>query len=195
MKKEDKDSLKNQITDLLANDLNESLPPSNIQPVEPFDNLTVTNEARAKAQKLVLSCLKLYFDEKIIEKNEFMQAKSAVTTSNIMTLFKQIKVAEFFIDKIVNDVDSGNLNPRIFEVATGIQSNIIDMLKNTQLHVISMQEEYRRLQGEMPKSEFEANTINIKNTDGSSTKIYTNSKALLRDLDNEEETDDVDAED
>lgn len=188
MKKEDKDSLKDQINDLITNDLGgENLPSVQIKPVDPFDNVKVTADAKAKAQKLVLSCLKLYFDEKIIEKNEFMQAKSAVTTSNIMTLFKQIKVAEFFIDKIVNDVDNGNLNPRIFEVATGIQSNIIDMLKNTQLHVISMQEEYRRLQGEMPKSEFANNTINIKNTDGSETKIYTNAKALLRDMDDEED--------
>lgn len=187
MKEEDKEDFKKEISDLLSIDEpGEIAPQFEIDPVEPLNTALVTQNAKNKAQKLVLSCLKLYFDEKVIDKNEFMQAKASVTTANIMTLFKQIKIAEHFIDKIVNEVDNGKIEARLFEVATGIQSNIVDMLKNTQLHVISMQEEYRRLQGEMPKSELTDRSLDVTNSDGSTSKVYTNAKALLRDMDEED---------
>jgi hypothetical protein len=183
MKESDRNELRNEINNLINNDLDTDLPSVDLNPVLPFDSDKVSKEALSKAQKIVLSCLKLYFNENIIEKNEFMQAKANITTSNISTLFRQIKIAEFFIDKIVSDIDGGNLNPRIFEVASGIQTNIVDMLKNMQMHVISMQEEYKRLQSEMPKSELNPRVINILEDKGN--KIYTNAKALLKDLEEE----------
>jgi hypothetical protein len=188
MKDESKKQIRDEISDLIYLEMGfDLIPEFQVDPVAPLDMAQIGTDAKNKAQKLVLACLKLYFDEKIITKNEFMAAKAGVTTQNITTLFKQIRTAEHFIEKIVNEVDNGNMNPRLFEVASGIQSNIIDMLKNTQLHVISMQEEYRRLQSEMPKSELSQNSIDVMNNDGSSSKVYTNAKALLNDLDDEVE--------
>ncbi len=138
--------------------------------------------------------MKLYFDAKILSQNEFMQAKAAVTTSNIKTLFRQIKIAEHMVDKIVNGIDAGDMNPRLFEVAGQLQGNIIDMLKNVQLHVISMQEEFRRMQGELPQAQVVNNTIELSGD--SETKVYTNSKALLNDLEDEDdEIDDIEEQD
>lgn len=186
MKDKDRDELRNEINSLINGDLDEKGFPNapSIQ-VAPFDADKVNKTSLHKAQNIVLSCLKLYFNEKIIEKNEFMKAKASITTSNIFTLMKQIKVAEHFIDKIVADIDNGNLNPRIFEVASGIQTNIVDMLKNMQMHVISMQEEYKRLQSEMPKSELiEKDILKIGPVDNG--KIFTNAKSLLQNLNEEE---------
>lgn len=186
MKDKDREELRNEINSLINGDLSENtLPAVDIDPVLPFNNQQVSKEALSKAQNIVLSCLKLYFSENIIEKNDFMKAKASITTSNISTLYRQIKIAEHFMDKIVSDIDTGNLNPRIFEVASGIQTNIIDMLKNMQMHVISMQEEYRRLQGEMPKSELSNRNIDLI-SNSSEQKIYTNTKSLLSELNEEE---------
>lgn len=91
------------------------------------------------------------------------------------------------VDKIVNGIDAGDMNPRLFEVAGQLQGNIIDMLKNVQLHVISMQEEFRRMQGELPQAQVLDNSIDISGE--KETKVYTNAKALLQDLDSEEDDD------
>jgi hypothetical protein len=161
-----------------------------VEPVEPLNLLDLDEKTKFKAQKIVMSCLKLYFDQKIIKKNEFMQAKSAIATSNIKTLIRQIRIAEHMVDKIVNRVDQDDFNPRLYEVAGQLQGNIVDMLKNVQLHVISMQEEFRRLQSEIPKVELQDNevkTIDITNNSGDKgTKVYTNAKSLLNDLDDDD---------
>lgn len=188
MRNQDKDNLKDEIAGLINDQESASdFPELVVDPIEPLDLADVDNKTKTKAQKIVLSCMKLYFDAKIISKNEFMQAKASVTTGNIKTLFRQIKIAEHMVDKIVNGIDGGDMNPRLFEVAGQLQGNIIDMLKNVQLHVISMQEEFRRIQGELPPEQIVTHNINISNDD--ETKVYTNAKALLNDLDEEDEED------
>ena len=194
MKDKDKDYLKDEIQGLINDQEPASdFPALEVDPIEPLDIADVDQKTRTKAQKIVLSCMKLYFDAKILSQNEFMQAKAAVTTSNIKTLFRQIKIGEHMIDKIVNGIDAGDMNPRLFEVAGQLQSNIVDMLKNVQLHVISMQEEFRRMQGELPQAQVVDKNIDISGN--GETKVYTNAKALLNDLDDEDDEDDVEAED
>jgi len=184
MDKKDKDYLKNEIEGLINDhDSSDGFPALEIDPIEPLDIGEVNRKTKLKAQKIVLSCMKLYFDAKILSQNEFMQAKAAVTTSNIKSLFRQIKIAEHMVDKIVNGIDGGDMNPRLFEVAGQLQSNIIDMLKNVQLHVISMQEEFRRMQGELPAAQVLDKAIDITGD----TKVYTNAKTLLNDLSKEDE--------
>jgi len=188
MKDKDKDYLKDEIAGLINDqDSGAGFPALEIDPIEPLNIAEVDNKTKMKAQKIVLSCMKLYFDAKILSQNEFMQAKAAVTTSNIKTLFRQIKIAEHMVDKIVNGIDAGDMNPRLFEVAGQLQGNIIDMLKNVQLHVISMQEEFRRMQGELPQAQVLDNSIDVSGD--KETKVYTNAKALLQDLDSEEDDD------
>lgn len=198
MKQEDKDYLKDEIAGLINDQEPASeFPALEVDPIEPLNLAEVDKNTRTKAQKIVISCMKLYFDAKILSQNEFMQAKASVTTSNIKTLFRQIKIAEHMVDKIVNGIDAGDMNPRLFEVAGQLQGNIIDMLKNVQLHVISMQEEFRRMQGELPQAQVNDKSIDI--TSKGETKVYTNSKALLNDLDAEEndenESEDIDSDD
>lgn len=183
---DEKDILKSEINGLINQETpNNEFPDLEIDPIEPLNLADVNNQTKKKAQNIVISCMKLYFDANIINKSEFMKAKSMVTTSNIKTLFRQIKIAEHMVDKIVNGIDGGDMNPRLFEVAGQLQGNIIDMLKNVQLHVISMQEEFRRMQGEVSSND--DSTIDI--TNNNSNKVYTNAKALLNDIDDEEKSD------
>jgi hypothetical protein len=197
MDKDDKKHIKSEIDDLIngGDDANE-LPDFTFDAVAPLNTAEVSNDATLKAQNLVLSCLKLYYDEKVINKNEFIAAKTAVSTSTLSTLFKQIKTAEWFIEKIVEDIGQGRMEPRLFEVATGIQSNIVDMLKNTQLHIISMHEEFKRLQNEVSGKEKRPGfdePIDITEADTEAGgKVYTNSKALLNQLDEEDEDEEDD---
>ncbi len=196
MENNEKDLLRNEIDGLINGEENQDgFPAMELDPIEPLNIAEVNLQTKTKAQKIVLSCMKLYFDAKIISQNEFMQAKAAVTTSNIKTLFRQIKIGEHMIDKIVNGIDAGDMNPRLFEVAGQLQGNIVDMLKNVQLHVISMQEEFRRMQGEIGPANVmgdSQNTIDIQpgNSSSSGTKVYTNAKALLNDLDDDDDLED-----
>lgn len=187
-KKEDlQNDLKNSLDDLIKSNLasnDDLLPSSQIIEVQPMNFSAVHDKAKLKAQKTVLSCLKLYFDENLINKNEFIQAKAAIATSNIMTLFKQLKMSEHMMEKLINEIDNGNMQPRMFEVATSVQNTIIEILKNTQLHVISFQEDIKRVKNEMPLSELgQSNKLDITHTQ---TNTYLNSKNMLKDLEAED---------
>lgn len=193
--KDIKDELKNSLNDLVSNSLaseDSDFPAMDeVNQIEPFDFSSVSAKSRTKAQKTVLSCLKLYFDEKLINKNEFLQAKAAIATSTLTTLFKQLKMSEHMMEKLINDIDNGNMHSRTFEVASGVQHTIIDLLKNTQLHVISMNEDMKRMKNEIPMSETDAvKSIDIKS---SKPNTYLNAKAMLKDLE-EEDVEDIDEE-
>jgi len=186
--KDIKDELKNSLNDLVTNSLaseDSDFPAiDEANQIEPFDFSAVSAKSKNKAQKTVLSCLKLYFDEKLIDKNEFLQAKAAIATSTLTTLFKQLKMAEHMMEKLINDIDNGNMHSRTFEVASGVQHTIIDLLKNTQLHVISMNEDMKRMKNEIPLSETESTkTIEIK---GGKPNTYLNAKSMLKDLEDED---------
>jgi hypothetical protein len=174
----------------LINAGSDDFPQFQVQPIEPLDIGTMNEKTKMKAQKVVLSCLKLYFDEKIITKNEFIQAKTAITTGNLKTLLRQVMISEHMVNKIINSVDNGDMNPRLYEVAAQLQANIVLFLRNIQLHVISMQEEFRRLKSEIPNGKPTEPTIINLTQGGSDTKIYTNAKSLLNDIDNTIEDED-----
>lgn len=189
--KELKDSLDELVNSSLASE-DGDLPSIEVTTVEPLNLADVSAKARAKAQKTVLSCLKLYFDEKLIGKNEFLQAKSAVATSNIMTLFQQLKMSEHMMNKLINEMDNGNMQPRMFEVATSVQNTIIELLKNTQLHIISMQEDFKRVKAELPLSEqTDMKTMDI--TSHSKPNTYLNAKNMLKEME-EEDAEDINTE-
>ena len=189
--KELKDSLDELVNSSLASE-DSDLPSIEVTTVEPLNLADVSAKARQKAQKTVLSCLKLYFDEKLIGKNEFLQAKSAVATSNIMTLFQQLKMSEHMMNKLINEMDNGNMQPRMFEVATSVQNTIIELLKNTQLHIISMQEDFKRVKQELPLSEqTDMKTMDI--TSHSKPNTYLNAKNMLKEME-EEDAEDIDTE-
>ena len=190
------DELKDSLDDLVSQSLASNdgeLPSIEVNTVDPLDFKDVSDKAKMKAQKTVISCLKLYFDEKYITKNEFLQAKSAVATSTIMTLFSQLKMSEHMMHKIINEIDNGNSQPRMFEVATNVQNTIIEILKNTQLHIISMQEDFKRVKHELPLSEQRPQDIDIT---PKRENTFLNAKNMLKDMEENEEDDieDIDEE-
>jgi len=190
------DELRDSLDDLVQQSLASNdgeLPSVEVNSIDPLDFKDVSDKARKKAQKTVISCLKLYFDENIITKNEFLQSKSAVATSTIMTLFSQLKMSEHMMHKIINEIDNGNAQPRMFEVATNVQNTIIEILKNTQLHIISMQEDFKRVKNELPLSEQQRQqdidiTPKRQNT-------FLNAKNMLKDLEEDEVEDDEENDD
>lgn len=183
------DELKNSLDELVSQNLASSdsdLPSIEVSHIEPLNIPEVSARAKQKAQKTVISCLKLYFDEKLINRNEFLQAKAAVATSNIQTLFNQLKMSEHMMEKLINEMDNGNMQPRMFEVATSVQNTIIEILKNTQLHIIAFQEEAKRMKNELPASELkDIPTMDITDSN-KKPNTYLNAKNMLKDLDDEE---------
>ena len=180
--------IRSEVDDLILGNQDNSPIEYNEILIDPLDLADVSTTSLKKGKDLVLSCLKLYFSDGIISKNEFLQAKMNLNIANIGTIIKQIKIAEHFVDKIVARVDSGSMDFKMFEVATNLQRGIMEMLKSLQLHVISTQEEFRGIKHRLGDTviEIEPNgPVEVK--DQNTKKIYTNMKSLLKNIDEDDE--------
>jgi hypothetical protein len=60
----------------------------------------------------------------------------------------QLKTAQHAITKLLEEIDLGNANPRMFEVLAQLQSQIMQMPKDYQNYLTKMEESYVRLRGE-----------------------------------------------
>jgi hypothetical protein len=60
----------------------------------------------------------------------------------------QLRTAQHAITKLLEEIDFGNANPRMFEVLAQLQSQIMQMPKDYQNYLTKMEESYVRLRGE-----------------------------------------------
>jgi hypothetical protein len=67
---------------------------------------------------------------------------------NVSSMMLQLKTAQHAITKLLEEIDLGNSNPRMFEVLAQLQSQIMQMPKDYQQYMNKMEESYIRLRSE-----------------------------------------------
>jgi len=61
----------------------------------------------------------------------------------------QLKTAQHAIIKLLEEIDMGNIHPRLFEVLAQLQSQIMQMPKDYQNYMEKMEDSYKRLKTDM----------------------------------------------
>jgi hypothetical protein len=74
--------------------------------------------------------------------------KQKIDAMNVSSMMLQLKTAQHAITKLLEEIDLGNANPRMFEVLAQLQSQIMQMPKDYQNYLTKMEESYVRLRGE-----------------------------------------------
>ena len=94
------------------------------------------------------SIVDLYLKENLIEKSDYVTYKQKIDAMNISSMMLQLKTAQHAITKLIEEIDLGNANPRMFEVLAQLQSQIMQMPKDYQQYLNKMEESYVRLRSE-----------------------------------------------
>ena len=68
---------------------------------------------------------------------------------NLASMMLQLKTAQHAITKLLEEIDLGNANPRMFEVLAQLQSQIMQMPKDYQNYVEKMEQNYRTMKREL----------------------------------------------
>ena len=89
-----------------------------------------------------------YLKENLIEKSDYVLYKQKIDSMNISSMMLQLKTAQHAITKLLEEIDLGNANPRMFEVLAQLQSQIMQMPKDYQNYINKMEESYIRLRSE-----------------------------------------------
>ena len=113
-----------------------------------MDFATAKSDVGNDARKLMESIVDFYLKENYIEKSDYIVYKQKIDAMNVSSMMLQLKTAQHAITKLLEEIDLGNANPRMFEVLAQLQSQILQMPKDYQNYLTKMEESYVRLRGE-----------------------------------------------
>jgi hypothetical protein len=123
-----------------------SLPPIRSTPILPaFNYIQKKDAASEKAKKTIGSLLKFYLSEEIINNDEYVKAKMKIEEMTLGSLFFQMETAERAITILLQQIDDGDVSPRMFEVLGTLQKSMLDIIKSQTMYMIATEEGVKKL--------------------------------------------------
>lgn len=151
--KENKEILRDSIADLLMDndinlndDINENTLTFNRTPstVSQYDMMTL-EQSRTKAKKVMESLLKVYLSENFISKSEYVQAKVNLDSMTLGNIINQMEISQRAIQILMDNIEIGDVNPKLFEVLGKLQGTFIDLVRAQTNYIVNVSDEYEKL--------------------------------------------------
>jgi hypothetical protein len=136
---------------ILADEMLSGLSMPDIPPIKPqrFINVdNVKNEVETEARAILESLSKFYNDMESLPEDSYIKHKQKIDALSISTMAFQIRTAQHAIAKLVEEIDSGRMEPRLFEVLAQLQNQIMQMPKNFSNYMTQMEKNYKQLKTE-----------------------------------------------
>ena len=115
------------------------------KPEYPTRYQTLKDAAEKKAKKTLDSLLKFYLSEKIIEQHEYVQAKAEMDKAALSTLIYQMQTTERAITTLLDNIDNGDMAPRMFEVLGNLQKTLLDIVKSQTMYLMASEESLKKI--------------------------------------------------
>lgn len=152
LSKEQELSLKDKLDGiLLADEMLSGLTTPDIPPIKPprLINIDgVKTEVESEARAILESLSNFYNDLESISPDSYIKHKQKIDALSISTMAFQIRTAQHAITKLLEEIDSGRMEPRLFEVLAQLQNQIMQMPKNFSAYMTEMEKNYKRLKSE-----------------------------------------------
>ena len=160
MGKENRRHLKDEIQSLLSsigqenqNDLVLDQELSNeVKRESPYDFEDMSNQFTKKAREITDSLFKNFVDIGIFEENDYAKHKKELDTINISNLFFQLKTIKITIIKVMEEITSGNTQPRLIEVMGQLQDKMAALTKMQAKYMIFLEDTYQKLNSVKPEN-------------------------------------------
>ena len=150
---DNKEIIRDSIADLLTdNDIdltddidNQTLTfnkvPSNISKYEAM----TLEQSRIKAKNVMESLLKVYLSDNFISKSEYVQAKVNLDAMTLGNIINQMEISQKAINVLMENIELGDVNPKLFEVLGKLQGTFIDLVKAQTNYIINASDEYEKI--------------------------------------------------
>lgn len=183
-----KKNLRNSISELLDDDLPDEvdIPSEDLddlrdqRPVTSYD--TMRNGAYAKAKKVMDGLLKLYLSQEIIEEQEYIKARVELDKMSLGALIFQMETAERAIITMLDNIDSGEMHPRMFEVLGGLQKTLLDIVKSQTMYLMASEENMKKLSRDIDVYKPQYKAIATEKTNNSGLISSRGTKELMRSI-------------
>jgi hypothetical protein len=152
MKEQQKEIIRDSISDLLMkNDIDVSSDISDntltfqkSQTINYYDGGALM-KAKEKAEKVMNTLLKLYMSDGFISKSEYVQAKVNLDSMTLGKIMNQMEVSEAAIQVLMDNIQMGDVNPKLFDALGNLQRTFIDLVKTQTAYIENAEIEYRKI--------------------------------------------------
>jgi hypothetical protein len=151
--KEQKEIIRDSISDLLmendidlSNDISDNtLTFQKTQTINYYDGNGALMKAKAKAEKVMNTLLKLYMSDGFISKSEYIQAKVNLDSMTLGKIMNQMEVSEAAIQVLMDNIQIGDVNPKLFDALGNLQRTFIDLVKTQTAYIENAELEYKKI--------------------------------------------------
>ena len=188
--KEHKEIIRDSISDLLmendidlSNDISDNtLTFQKAQTINYYDSGALV-KAKMKAEKVMNTLLKLYMSDGFISKSEYIQAKVNLDAMTLGKIMNQMEVSESAIQVLMDNIQMGDVNPKLFDALGNLQRTFIDLVKTQTAYIENAEIEYRKIAQEKeisPDDVIERETKNEISTGGLKSSNQRELMQLIR---------------
>lgn len=154
---------------------------------EAYREINYGNEltkAHNKAKDTVEAILHFYFEEELIEEDQYIKFKKATSEQTISQLMFLMKTSQEVLIKLMQNIDAGDMQPRMFEVLSTLQKSHLEIIQNYSMSLVATEEEVRRMQMEHESSGKLKSGYNSNQIEGQQNPTLTtnNTKELLKSI-------------
>ena len=199
MKEESKGKFRDSLGDLL-NDLPDEVPGLNETPQLPRVRAENTQsaqliKAKGKAQRVMNNLLKFYLSEQIIEEHEYIKAKADLDEYALSMLIRQMQNSEYAITALMDQINEGDVSPRMFEVLSDLQRTLLDIIKSQTMYMVAIEENAKKISRDIDVYHGGSDTGQSTNKSNGGIKSRGTKDLMraLQDTINEEDIQDVDS--
>lgn len=185
--KEQKELIRDSISDLLmendidlSNDISDNtLTFQKAQTINYYDGGTLS-KAKAKAEKVMNTLLKLYMSDGFISKSEYIQAKVNLDSMTLGKIMNQMEVSEAAIQVLMDNIQMGDINPKLFDALGNLQRTFIDLVKTQTAYIENAELEYKKIAQEKEVSADDIIEKDSKNEISSNGLRSSNQRELMQ---------------
>jgi hypothetical protein len=136
---------------LLADDMLNGLDYPDIPPIREIRTIDLDgakSEVEAEARSIMESLSRFFNDGEEMDEKSYIRHKQKIDALSISTMALQIRTAQHAIAKLMDEIDSGVTDPKMFAVLAQLQNQIMQMPKNFSDYMTQMENNYKSLKKE-----------------------------------------------
>jgi hypothetical protein len=118
-------------------------------------------------------------DDTSMSEASHVEFKKKVDAMNLSSMMFQLKSAQHAITKILEEIDLGNMHPRLFEVLAQLQSQIMQMPKDYQAYLEKMEQNYKKTRIEVDEKKHSQGIVMDQSSGDSG--FYVSNTAVTQD--------------
>lgn len=185
--KDQKELIRDSISDLLMEndiDLSSDISDNTLtfqkaQTINYYDGGALA-KAKGKAEKVMNTLLKLYMSDGFISKSEYVQAKVNLDSMTLGKIMNQMEVSEAAIQVLMDNIQMGDVNPKLFDALGNLQRTFIDLVKTQTAYIENAELEYKKIAQEKEVSADDVIERDAKNEISSGGLKSSNQRELMQ---------------